>query len=112
MINYLKCSPEYFSFLYVKNVKVLVLPEGVERLNNGDLKGFVNLIYLRLPSSIKFIEEDVFNDTPCLNYENISDHPIIRKLKRKKFEEASNTNKLCIFILMFQIIILKKVIIH
>ena len=72
MINYLKCSPLYFNFLYVKNVKVLVLPEGVERLNNGDLKGFVNLIYLRLPNSIKFIEEDVFNDTPCLNYENIS----------------------------------------
>jgi len=60
MINYLKCSPEYFSFLYIKNVKVLVLPEGVERLNNGDLKGFVNLIYLRLPNSIKFIEEDGF----------------------------------------------------
>ena len=93
MINYLKCSPEYFNFLYVKNVKVLVLPEGVERLNNGDLKGFVNLIYLRLPNSIKFIEEDVFNDTPCLNFENISDHPIIRRLKVKKFIEEFNINK-------------------
>jgi len=93
MINYLKCSPEYFCFLCVKNVKVLVLPEGVERLKNGDLKGFFSLIYLRLPKSIKIIEEDVFNDTPCLNYENISDHPIIRKLKRKKFEEEFNINK-------------------
>ena len=92
-IKNLKCSPDYFKFLYVKSVKVLVLPEGVEKLKNGDLKGFTNLIYLRLPNSIKIIEEDVFNDTPCLNYENISDHPLIRKIRRKKFENKYNDIK-------------------
>jgi len=35
----------------------------------------------------------VFNDTPCLNFDNISDHPIIRRLKRKKFIEEFNLNK-------------------
>ena len=65
-----------------------MLPEGVENLNNNDLKGFDNLIYLRLPNSIKNIEENVFNNTPCLNFENISDHPIIRRIKRKKLKSA------------------------
>ena len=92
-IKYLKCSPDYFKFLYVKNVKVLILPEGVESLNNGDLKDFINLIYLRLPNSIKNIEEDVFNETPCLNYENISDHPIIRRIRKKKFEDKYDNKK-------------------
>ena len=73
-------------------MKVLILSEGVKRLNNGDLKGFDNLIYLRLPNSIKYIEEDVFNDTPCLNYENISDHPIIRRIKAQKFFQMYKNN--------------------
>lgn len=37
--------PKYFKFLNVRNIKVLVLPEGVERLEKGSLKGFVNLIF-------------------------------------------------------------------
>ena len=92
-IQNLKCSPNYFKFLNVKNVKVLILPEGVKSLKNEDLKGFINLIYLRLPNSIKNIEEDVFNETPCLNYENISDHPIIRRIRKKKFEDKYNNKE-------------------
>ena len=92
-IKNLKCSPDYFKFLNVKNVKVLILPEGVEKLNKDDLKGFLNLIYLKLPNSIKTIDEDTFDEVPCLNYDNISDHPIIREIKRKKYEKISNIKK-------------------
>ena len=89
-IENLECSPNYFKFLNVKKVKVLILPEGVKVLKNGVLKGFVNLIYLKLPNSIRDIDEDVFKDTPCLNFDNISDHPIIRRIKKKKFEEYND----------------------
>ena len=89
-IEYLKCSPEFFKFLNVSRVKNLILPEGIENLNKGDLKGFVNLVYLKLPNTIKKIDKDVFNDTPCLNLENISDHPIIKRLIKEGFIESNN----------------------
>ena len=62
-------------------------------MNKNDLKGFLNLIYLKLPNSIKTIDEDAFDEVPCLNYENISDHPIIREIKRKKYENIHNIKK-------------------
>lgn len=34
-----------------------------------------------MPDSTNFIDEKVFDDTPCLKYENISDHPLIMKIK-------------------------------
>ncbi len=84
-------------------------------MNNGDLKGFENLIYLKLSNSIKYIENDVFNDTPCLNYENISDHPIIRRIKINKFIDNINIKDLNNFFkkvlhLIYQIMILKIII--
>ena len=59
-------------------------------MNKGDLKGFQNLKFLKLPNSIKNIDQDVFDNTPCLNYENISDHPIIRRIKKAKFKEYND----------------------
>lgn len=89
-IKGLKCSPSFFNLLNIGKVKTLILPEGVKYLNKGDLKGFNNLIYLKLPNTIKNIDKDVFNDTPCLNYDNISDHPIIRRIKKETFKESNN----------------------
>ena len=86
-IEELSCSPIYFPFLYVKNVKILVIPEGVERIEKDDFKNFINLIYLKLPDSLKFIDEKAFDNTPCLNFENISDHPLIHAIKRKNLSQ-------------------------
>ena len=85
-IEELNCSSKFFPYLYIKNVKVLVIPEGVERIEKNDFKGLKNLIYLKLPDSLKFIDEKAFNNTPCLNFDNISNHPLLYiKLKKKKF---------------------------
>lgn len=34
-----------------------------------------------MPDSINFIDEKVFDDTPCLKYKNIIDHPLIMRIK-------------------------------
>lgn len=93
-IEELYCSPKYFKYLYIKNVKILRLAEGVDRIEKDDLKDFINLIYLKLPDSLKFIDENAFNNTPCLNYENISEHPLIKKLRKKELSNSQikNTN--------------------
>jgi len=87
-IEELSCSPTYFPFLYVKNVKILVIPEGVERIEKDDFKNFINLIYLKLPESLKFIDEKAFDNTPCLNLENISDHPLIHAIQKKYLSKS------------------------
>ena len=91
-IEELFCSPKYFKYLYIKNVKILRLPEGVERIEKDDFKDFINLIYLKLPDSLKFIDENVFNNTPCLNFENISEHPLINKLRKKELSNSQIKN--------------------
>ena len=96
-IEELSCSPTYFPFLYVKNVKILVIPEGVERIEKDDFKNFINLIFLKLPNSLKFIDEKAFDNTPCLNFENISDHPLINEMKIKKLSKNKLKNSSLIF---------------
>ena len=87
-IEELSCSPTYFPFLHVKNVKILIIPEGVERIEKDDFKNFINLISLKLPDSLKFIDEKVFDNTPCLNFENISDHPLIHAIQKKNYSQS------------------------
>ena len=91
-IEELYCSPKYFKYLYIKNVKILRLAEGVERIEKDDFKDFINLIYLKLPDSLKFIDENAFNNTPCLNFENISTHPLINQLRKKELSNNQIKN--------------------
>ena len=72
-IEYLKCSPEFFKFLNVSREKNLILPEGIENLNKGDLKGCVNLVYLKLE------EKDSFEENIKTFFKFIRDKPSIDK---------------------------------
>ncbi len=91
-LEFVKCEPKFFGMIYKEGIKVLEIPDGVERINRSMLKGFSSLECIELPDSVKAVDKDAFDDCTNLRFIKCKEELLkdISEKAKKQFKDRKS----------------------